>query len=53
MFDTNLNKILGAGLARIEYRKAIYRDAKFTEDTKDTVMKNMDNVVKIDFGKKQ
>ena len=37
----------------MEYRKAINKDGRFSEDLKDKAMKQIDNVVKIDFGKKQ
>ena len=53
LFDTEFSKILSAGVARMEYRKAINKDGRFSEDLKDKAMKQIDNVVKIDFGKKQ
>tara|TARA_R100001129_G_scaffold180164_1_gene157867 strand:+ start:293 stop:628 length:336 start_codon:yes stop_codon:yes gene_type:complete len=53
LFDTEFSKILSAGVARMEYRKILDKDESFSKELKDHAINKLDNVVKIDFGKKQ
>ena len=53
LFDVDFKTILEAGIARIEYRKSIDEDERFSDELKDKAIKTLDNVVKLDFGRKQ
>ena len=53
LLDMDFKRILRAGISRIEYRKALDRDDRFSKDVKDQAMQKLDNVVKVNFGKKQ
>ena len=51
LLDMDFKRILRAGISRIEYRKALDRDDRFSKDVKDQAMQKLDNVVKVNFGK--
>ena len=53
LFDTEFKLILRAGVARMEYRKALNRDKRFSGDMKDKAIQKLDNIIKVDFGKEQ